>query len=494
MNKITNIEIDALRPSPTNPRKHFDQAKIIELAESIRAVGILQPIIVRGNADAGEGFYEIVAGERRYRAGKEAGLTEIPAIVRAMDDAAVLEVQVIENLQRDDLTPLEEAAGFKTLLDTQSYSVDQIATKLSKSRAYVYQRMKLLELPASVTDALAAGKINVSTAVLIARVSDEKKRAEAIESILTPPYGDSPLGYDDAKQIIDELMCTLGDAPFGIDDDSYPEGACSACAKMTKNDTDLFGDDEEARCTDMACFRGKVSEFRKRIAQGLKEKGYTEVAEKAVHGCGTDRKYVPLKEQIEDCFLKKGATPMTWKQAAGKDCPVYFAIDGYNKPGLYLKTEEAIAAAKASGNDIFKKIEKAESPATVDWAAEHKKQEEAAAANLPIINACAEQLLQRITSERISMKQAMMAIAETMDNDERIESRRGKYSLEKMDAVKLIGFCLESLLWNQAGYSNDITDSDFKAFCKRFGIDIAEAKKTAETAKPAPKEAKKKSA
>lgn len=157
-----------LAESPTNPRTVFDG--LDELAASIKAQGVIEPIVVRPD---GDGAYEIVAGARRFRAAQLAGLKDIPAVVRDYDDAQVFEVQIVENLQRQDITPLDEARGFKRLVDGLDLSPQAIADRLGKSVEYVYARLKLLNATPKVQQALADGKLKAEQAVLLARLPEK---------------------------------------------------------------------------------------------------------------------------------------------------------------------------------------------------------------------------------------------------------------------------------------------------------------------------------
>src|SRR6266849_6826392 len=164
------IALANLQPSKTNPRKRFADASLRELANSIKRVGVLQAIVVRPlrtkvkltkdvTVTEVTGRYEIVAGERRWRAAKLAGLTEIPATVRDLNDMEALEVQRIENLQRQDLDPVEEARGYKEMITEHNYTVEGLAAALAKSKAYVYGVLKLADLPPKAEEALVDGVI-----------------------------------------------------------------------------------------------------------------------------------------------------------------------------------------------------------------------------------------------------------------------------------------------------------------------------------------------
>ena len=158
--RVRMLPIELIDPNKDQPRKHFSEDSLLELAQSIRAVGILQPIIVTKNGDR----YSIVAGERRYRAARIAELKELPAIVRDFDEQTRLIVALIENLQRNDLNPVEEALGIKVLMEQASLTQEAVAQKLGKSRSAVANLLRLLTLPRSVLDMLIDGKLSAGHA------------------------------------------------------------------------------------------------------------------------------------------------------------------------------------------------------------------------------------------------------------------------------------------------------------------------------------------
>ena len=171
--RYAQIVIAQLFESPHNPRTHFDPVKLAELADSIRQKGIVEPLVVREIDPLGPGLtFEIVAGARRYRAAQLAGLETVPCIVRAYDDEDVLEIFVIENLQRDDLSPLEQARGFKQLLTANAdrFSVATIASKVGMSPAWVWDRLKLLDLVPEAQELLESGRITVGHGIVLARL------------------------------------------------------------------------------------------------------------------------------------------------------------------------------------------------------------------------------------------------------------------------------------------------------------------------------------
>ncbi|MBQ3049605.1 MAG: ParB/RepB/Spo0J family partition protein [Oscillospiraceae bacterium] len=179
--RIENIRIDEVEPNREQPRKNFDEAALEELADSIKQHGVIQPILVR---PAIGGSYVIVAGERRWRAARLAGLDEVPVIVKDMDDTEAAQLALIENLQREDLNPMEEAAAIKQLMEVYGFSQEQVAEKIGKSRPDVANKLRLLGLPEGIGSYVAQGKISAGHARALLSIEDEKKREELVKEIL----------------------------------------------------------------------------------------------------------------------------------------------------------------------------------------------------------------------------------------------------------------------------------------------------------------------
>jgi len=181
------LPLDQLRESPANPRRHWDKFALEDLAASIRTVGILEPLLVRPV----NGRHEIVAGGRRFRAAKLVGLTEVPVIVRTLTDQQALEASIIENLQRADVHPLDEADGYRALMAADpAYTPEAIAAKVGKSKSYVYQRLKLADLAPAVKKAFEADRITAGHAILIARLSPADQ-ARALDACFDTLWGDA---------------------------------------------------------------------------------------------------------------------------------------------------------------------------------------------------------------------------------------------------------------------------------------------------------------
>lgn len=166
---LLTLPLAAIQPNPRQPRGHFDATGLEELAHSLREVGMLQPIVVR---PFGDDRFEIVAGERRYRAARLAGLNEVPAVVRTTADGDLLTEALVENIHRADLNPLEEAAAFQQLLDDFGVTHDALATKLGKSRPAVSNTLRLLTLPAALQDQVAKGTLSAGHARALLTIED----------------------------------------------------------------------------------------------------------------------------------------------------------------------------------------------------------------------------------------------------------------------------------------------------------------------------------
>lgn len=176
---ILTVSLNELVPSPFQPRRLFTEEALTDLVESIREKGVLQPLLVR-ETHALNARYEIIAGERRYRASKLAGLSEVPVIVKEFDDQATLEVALIENLQREDLSPLEEAEGYKRLLQEFDYTQEALAKVVGKSRSYVANMMRLLDLPVTIKNLVENKQLTTGHARALLNASNPEELAEEI--------------------------------------------------------------------------------------------------------------------------------------------------------------------------------------------------------------------------------------------------------------------------------------------------------------------------
>lgn len=179
--RVQNIPVSEIRPNPYQPRTHFDEQAMEELTTSIREQGVFQPIILRQSAIKG---YEIIAGERRFRATQRAGLATIPAIVREMSDEAMVEVAIIENLQREDLTPIEEATAYKNMMTQLDLTQAEVSERLGKSRTHIANLVRLLGLNADVKEFVQKGQLSMGQARTLLALNNKKDQSRLAKKVV----------------------------------------------------------------------------------------------------------------------------------------------------------------------------------------------------------------------------------------------------------------------------------------------------------------------
>ena len=177
---IVEIELSQLRANPYQPRKHFDEESLQELAESIKVHGVFQPIIVKKSIKG----YDIIAGERRYRASKLAGLTTIPAIIKDFSDDEMMQIALLENLQRENLTAIEEAKAYKNIIESMNITQEELAKKVGKSRSHITNILGLLKLPASVQDMVLYNKLSMGHARVLSKLDDSNKQEDLAQKVI----------------------------------------------------------------------------------------------------------------------------------------------------------------------------------------------------------------------------------------------------------------------------------------------------------------------
>lgn len=373
------IRLAHIRPSPTNPRKSFDPGKHAEMVDSVRKHGVLQPVLLRlWPADQPwEGdmpLYELVAGERRYRAATDAGQTHIPGLVKDLTDEEVLELQIIENLHRDDLNALEEADGFATLMQRCHMSADALAEKIGKSRGYIYARLKLTELAKEGREAYGEGRLEKGIALLVARLPPTLQ-ARCLKTIL-----DQDMTHRQASELIrGRYMLDLKTAPFPGATLELVEGHCTPCPRRTGNQPELYRDVRSADvCTDPECYeRKKQFHLQQQIAEA-KAAGRTVLAEKkqkelassphfSLHGTGL----AALDKHVYDYALGE----KNWGKPAQeilKGTPVPVVLVPDHTTGKLIEAVEEGALRKAL-------LEATKDTRKEDPAEDKKKAQEAAA-------------------------------------------------------------------------------------------------------------------
>jgi len=262
------VSLSQLIESPTNPRKTFDAKALEELAKSIKALGILQPIVVRPTA--GEDRFEIIAGARRFRAAMIAGKKDAPIRVCHMTDAEVLVAQVTENLQRADVHPYEEAQGLLALmrLDPVRFTAQELASRTGMSMTFVVHRLKLVDLIPAAAESLQKDEIAIGHALELARLTP-KQQEDALPHCFTTDYIDCKPRKrlvtvpQFARYIQHNIILELTEAPFSREDaDLYPAvGACANCPKRSGFNEYLFDDVKQDSCFDPECYSQKLSRY-----------------------------------------------------------------------------------------------------------------------------------------------------------------------------------------------------------------------------------------
>lgn len=475
------IAIEEIRPSYINPRKRFDKDADAELQKNVEMYGILQPILARPL----NGHYEIVAGERRYRAAMAAGLLHIPAVIRELDDKTALEIQVIENLQRRDLHPLEEAEGYEALVKHHGLSAEEISAKVCKSISYVFGTMKLCALVPAVRKMFYEDRFNRSVALLIARMPGELQDEAAMDLVGDPDHGRPAMSYRDAiKHIQDRYMLRLADAGFDLRDEGLvtEAGSCMKCEKRTGNQRLLFPDVKSADiCTDPACFKAKKDAFAERTMALAKESGKKILSEresKKVFPKFSDEPqgYVRLDEGcMEDPQTR------TYKQLVKsvKNADVVVARNPHTGEVVTMVSKaEAARIRKQIGIKREKPFEKA----TVKESSRQQEQ---------LKNKFLGKIVEAVVEEvRLDGKMAFMrSLAEAIERDASVDARmmfmrrrdpeikRDQIISEMEDHLKVIGgselpvFCVEMLLTRETEWCGP-DGLMLKALCNLYDINL----------------------
>ncbi len=269
---MQDIPLVNIQEPKTNPRRQFEETKLAELANNIRQHGVLQPVLVRPLPDGEAGFYELVAGARRFRASKLAKKETIPACIRELTETECLELQLIENLQRADVHELDEARGYVTLMQLQpeTYTVETLAEKIGRSEKYVYARLRLMHLIQEAQDAFYIGRLNVAHAFEIARLQpDDQCRAlqecfpnhKTAAAIVKDPKAEAVTVRQLRQWVEEEIHLDLTNAAFDPQDETLllAAGSCAKCPKRTGNNPLLFPEvRQKSICTDRACYRLKI--------------------------------------------------------------------------------------------------------------------------------------------------------------------------------------------------------------------------------------------
>ncbi len=210
LGRVAELDVEAIRPNPYQPRETFNEQALDELSASIRQLGIIQPITVRS---LGESRFEIISGERRLRAAKRAGLTRVPAYVREADTEAMLEMAIVENIQRENLNPVEVALGYHRLIEECGLTQEEVAKKVSKNRSTVANTLRLLRLPPPVLASLRDGTLTSGHARMLVSIEDDEAQLKLYREIV-----DKGLSVRQVEQLVREYRKRLDDAETADED------------------------------------------------------------------------------------------------------------------------------------------------------------------------------------------------------------------------------------------------------------------------------------
>ena len=477
--RIEFLPVVKVSESKSNPRKSFGD--MTELIDSVRTKGVLVPVLCRPAEDG----WDLVFGARRLRAAQAAGLAEIPAMVRTMTDREVLEVQVIENLQRVDVHPLEEAEGFKALNEQYGVTVEELAAKTGKSTAFVRNRLKLCSLHVMAKEAFFTNAINASVAQLLARMP-EALQEKATKELLTFPTGGEQVSQRRAFEFIQSrYMLSLEGAPFDVTDaELHPEaGACSACPKRTGNQRELFGDvPSEDVCTDPDCFSVKKEKVWQLRVERAKEAGQEVLAAKEAKKVflyasevSPQSGFVKL-DDVCDADPKK----RTWRKLLGKNVPTLtIARDGRGHAHELVALDDAAKMLKTAGR-TFKVPKRPATKAPEDYRREQEKEAKARALRATTAREALALIVAKVEKQQAGkglwrfMVEALLPYSSDARerrfahvSDEALAGRVRRLSESELRGL-LFELAMEhSLLQTWTGYPNEL-----KTACKLFGVNL----------------------
>ncbi len=495
---VTRLALDAI-VSTRNTRKTMDPAELAELAESIKKHGILQPIVVRPDPVT-DGQYQLIAGHRRHAASALAGRTSIPAKIVHVNDLEALELQVIENLQRVDLHPLEEAEGYEELLaghkDEEGYGVEQLAALLGKSKAYIYARLKLCALQPVCRTAFYAGELDASTALLLARIPVPTLQEQALKEVTKQGYMGAPMPFRQAKDHVQRnYMLRLDQAKFKIQDETLvpTAGACRSCSKRTGSNPDLFGDVEHADvCTDPECFDSKRKAHAARLIAAANESGKKVITGKEAkkikphqHSSG----YEGYVQPEANCW-ETGGGGKTYKRLLGKDAPESVLLEDPHT-GEIVELLPA-AATKQALKDKGLVVSRSTNEYSPQQRAEEAKREGLKAYRRELYQAIHEAVQQRLQSGETLFLEDMQLLAATFldrlySNIQPVvrklwdwDATGEKVGIGQLGATDIAVLMVDIALaseTDQPTYSSNTEPTRMREFAARYGIDADAIKK-----------------
>ncbi len=479
------LPIKSLRESARNPRKRFED--LDQMAATMGTAGVLSKLLVRP-LDPLKGTYEIVFGHRRFRAAQIAGLKEVPVDIRVLTDTQAAELQLVENSQRADLHPLEEAEGYERLRIDHHYNVAQIAAKVGKSKGWVHARLKLLSLCPEARKSFSDGKIHPTVAVPLARIKSHKHQAEALRTIC--PKDSEPMSTRYAIEWLQtKFTQTLKGAPFDLKDDMLlpKAGSCMKCPHRSGSTPGLFEDVKgHDTCTNTPCFQEKCTIAWALASESAKAKGakvLTVSAGKAVFSHNNElawnSPYVLVGKPAESDPKKR-----SWKQLVStldpeKKPTVVLIPDKHLKARECFVKEEALAAIASSQKWAAKEMKEESSSKPQSGQPEWEKEKAKREARSLVIERLVEKTAAGVKELQLpELRILALGLHRDSANPRMLERRKldeksaEGWIVTKADSAELSNFIYEIALANYFGGAFQGYSDEAIAMAKRMGFDL----------------------
>ncbi len=306
ISNVREISLKEIKLSGFNPRKHFDEQKMQELANSIKEKGVIEPLILR----VVEGKYKVVCGERRLKASQMAGLEAVPIIVKALTDVQAMEFQIIENLQREDLNPIDEALGYKAMIEKCGYTQTELALKVGKKQGYIANRLRLLKLNKDIQEAISREILSPGHAMVILRLKDKNIQGDLFKEIVTRKWS-----VRKAENELRDLGRELKNVPFDRTE-------CKTCLFKGDNQEGLVDKDTNLKgmCLNPGCFLKKAQAYISKKTAELQKKLFKVITEEKLAKKGVSRYNV---KHLSESWVRKelGANYKKKCQAGIPFCP-----------------------------------------------------------------------------------------------------------------------------------------------------------------------------
>jgi ParB family chromosome partitioning protein len=478
VSEYQSVPLARIVESPNNPRRITSKAADAELADSVKKMGVLEPLLVRLCTDATKEWLELIAGHRRLAAARAAGLAEVPVRILELSEDQALEAAIVENLQRQDVHPLDEAEGFARLIEHHKHTVPDVAARVGKSESYIYQRLALRGLAKKPRELFATDKLTAAHALLLARLQPKDQEA-ALEQATRYAYGEGTCTARQLAQTIEQhFHLDLHAAPWKMDDaELVPKaGSCATCPKRTGFTPALFADiAKKDTCTDRACFAEKRKAFLARREAELAAAGpVVKIADSYVYG------------QEQKKLEKAGALmPGTYHTAGSKKCP--HVVDALVVAGEGIgHTKKICTSTRCSVHRPAASSRARDYGAAAETPAQKKKREEekkGQALRLVVNVRAAVALLGKVKypPQREVLRAAAEAVAEYAGDDmpEEVEAFFGLKSgapfklKTDLDVARILAW---SAIANDC-YLYARESAALPALCKSVGVDLKKLEK-----------------